>query len=345
MSRLSTQCGVFVLLGCPWAVMAEVPSLNLIDATYGIGVGSFELGDYDPSTENGRNYFNQIPPGSQRILGWSVGGDGDGVDWLSTTAFLPHSGAKALDLRHVESGSIQTEFETKAGSEYLLSFAAASLVGKSSAGSVAVSSREVELLSLTFDSNPSDSYRTLSYGLFRFPFTAQSDITTLAFAAAGLTSDAGAIIDTVSVELILDEKLGTGCLDIDLLSQAILQGSTRVRYDVNGDDNVDASDRTAWMGLAHTTSGDVDLDGRVAFSDFLLLSSHYGGFGGWCQGDTDGDAVVGFGDFLELSSHFGEFAMTSVANVAEPQTTGFTWLLVLTGYSRRWLRSLLLFHA
>ncbi len=60
-------------------------------------------------------------------------------------------------------------------------------------------------------------------------------------------------------------------------------------------------------GGGETLIGDLDSDGSVAFSDFLILSNEFGqaadpaGSGA----DIDGDGTVGFGDFLLLSENFG----------------------------------------
>ena len=50
---------------------------------------------------------------------------------------------------------------------------------------------------------------------------------------------------------------------------------------------------------------DLDGDGQVAFSDFLVLSNNFGQTGEAVEGDIDGDGVVGFSDFLLLSDVFG----------------------------------------
>lgn len=75
-------------------------------------------------------------------------------------------------------------------------------------------------------------------------------------------------------------------------------------------------------------NGDLDLDGEVAFADFLVLSNNFGGseFASWTDGDLDGDGKVAFSDFLVLSDNFGS-AAAQVSNVPEPS---FASLLVST---------------
>ncbi len=57
---------------------------NIIDSTYGTGSGSFENGKF---VNNGADYMG-LTPSSTAILGWTVGGPGNGVDWLSSKVIL-----------------------------------------------------------------------------------------------------------------------------------------------------------------------------------------------------------------------------------------------------------------
>jgi|GEM_PF-5169434 len=62
--------------------------------------------------------------------------------------------------------------------------------------------------------------------------------------------------------------------------------------------------------------GDIDLDGTVAFTDFLMLSENFGlADARRRDGDVDGDGTVSFADFLILSSNYG-------ASVAEQLADG-----------------------
>ena len=53
-------------------------------------------------------------------------------------------------------------------------------------------------------------------------------------------------------------------------------------------------------------SADLDQDGLVGFSDFLVLSANFGRFANANDGDLDGSGRVTFVDFLLLSQQFGE---------------------------------------
>ena len=65
--------------------------------------------------------------------------------------------------------------------------------------------------------------------------------------------------------------------------------------------------------------GDVDGDGDVDFSDFLVLSANFGMSGNRADGDLDNDGQVAFSDFLLLSSNFGETA--AGVSVPEPSAS------------------------
>ena len=68
-----------------------------------------------------------------------------------------------------------------------------------------------------------------------------------------------------------------------------------------------------------TTGGDIDGDGMVAFSDFLILSTNFGmQVEGPANGDIDCNGRVEFTDFLVLSNNFG----TTVGASAVPEPTG-----------------------
>ena len=75
--------------------------------------------------------------------------------------------------------------------------------------------------------------------------------------------------------------------------------------------------------------GDLDLDGQVAFADFLTLSSNFGLEGGYDDGDVDCSGSVGFPDFLLLAENFTG-AAGEAASVPEP-TGGLLASLCIAG--------------
>ncbi len=127
-------------------------------------------------------------------------------------------------------------------------------------------------------------------------------------------------------------------VDIDLLSQAVLAGSSNQEiFDLTSDSTVNDEDRKAWVEeLKGTLFGDADLNGSVEFADFLVLSTGFGMNGGWADGDFDGNGQIQFADFLLLSAHFGEKA-AAAATVPEPsaKTVAYPALLAIVLVRRR----------
>ena len=127
--------------------------------------------------------------------------------------------------------------------------------------------------------------------------------------------------------------------DIDALVAHIQAAGMDVAFDLSGDGTVDAADINAWLGLKSEggtpiLAGDTDLDGNVAFSDFLQLSDNFGDANTtWSQGNFDGQGGTAFPDFLALSANFGATAGTQA--VPEPNGLHFFFALSLLLTLRR----------
>lgn len=83
--------------------------------------------------------------------------------------------------------------------------------------------------------------------------------------------------------------------------------------------------------------GDVNGDGHVGFTDFILLSREFGNPSGRHLGDLDYSGVVGFGDFIILSQNYGGRSGARTQNVPEPSPLqmAFCACLPLLGLRRR----------
>ncbi|MDP9175063.1 MAG: PEP-CTERM sorting domain-containing protein [Planctomycetota bacterium] len=58
--------------------------------------------------------------------------------------------------------------------------------------------------------------------------------------------------------------------------------------------------------VTYAFAGDANLDGQVDFSDFVILSNHFGSNStSWDQGNFNYDSMVDFSDFVILSNNFG----------------------------------------
>lgn len=117
--------------------------------------------------------------------------------------------------------------------------------------------------------------------------------------------------------------------DANLICSAIADGSNPTGFDLDHDLSVSSSDLTVFLGVAKSLAGDANLDGRVAFDDFLSLSGNFGRTGTWSQGDSNCDGRVEFSDFLRLSSNFGG-THSELQAVPEPDYGRLPWV-VLSG--------------
>lgn len=98
--------------------------------------------------------------------------------------------------------------------------------------------------------------------------------------------------------------------------------------DCNNDGSVTADDVacasadtiSATLTAASLLGGDLDLNGKVEFADFLTFSGNFGitdKGGGYANGDIDLNGAVEFADFLTLSGNFGKTA-NAAQSVPEP---------------------------
>ena len=90
--------------------------------------------------------------------------------------------------------------------------------------------------------------------------------------------------------------------DIDLLSGAILSGSSDLAFDLNGDGLVNDADRNDWISDVSVPS-DIDLDGDVDSADQTAMTAGWtgalamgAGEAGYAEGDLDGDGDVDTAD-------------------------------------------------
>lgn len=79
-------------------------------------------------------------------------------------------------------------------------------------------------------------------------------------------------------------------------------------YDQNMDGIINEDDVEHFIVDVHQSlRGDLDMDGDVDFSDFLILALNYNAVdAGYSEGDVDCNGEVGFTDFLALATNFGK---------------------------------------
>ena len=112
--------------------------------------------------------------------------------------------------------------------------------------------------------------------------------------------------ESVAGDLNLDGMADSA--DIDLIHAALRKEIDDLHFDLDGNESVEAADVDFLLAnVLGATRGDADLNGTVAFSDFLLLAAAFSENGqqGWESGDFNGDGRTTFADFLLLAANFG----------------------------------------
>lgn len=189
--------GAFLSTTC--ALASQTVYANLIDTIYGVGAGSFELGEFVNYTCGYCNGFMPLPPGAKTIIGWTVGGPGDGVDWLVAPPFPADTGIHGVDLQHFTNSSIATVIPTVVGAKYELSFSTIGYPGTGNTGSVSAGSLVNQPFAAEF-SVDGQTFTPLS-----FQFTATGPNTTVQFNGTGIQSPVtsfGPVVDSVSVSAV-----------------------------------------------------------------------------------------------------------------------------------------------
>ena len=173
------------------------------------------------------------------------------------------------------------------------------------------------------------------------------------FAAAGRTGGAQSVqlLDDLLIDFgegsdVAGDFNGNGerdVMDMDLLTQAVKDGDAS--FDLDGDNDVDADDRTFWIEtLTNSYFGDSNFDGEFSSSDFVTVftAAKYetGEAATWAEGDWNGDGIFSSSDFVaafmgagyELGAREGGLQV-----VPEPTSLGLLGIgaLVLLGVRRR----------
>lgn len=180
-----------------FSVASASAAVNIIDATHGVGAGSFELGAYSQNSGNSFNYM-RLATTLTTITGWTVGGV-DGVDWQTSPSNPAFDGAYAVDLAGIShaggfsSGSIATTIPTAIGKEYLISFVSYILGSDPVTGILTAGNLNAEFSSVGI-SDPS----VPTYTPHQYLFTAQDTTTTITFATFN-SGGFGPVIDNVVV--------------------------------------------------------------------------------------------------------------------------------------------------
>ncbi|QDU70333.1 hypothetical protein [Mucisphaera calidilacus] len=113
--------------------------------------------------------------------------------------------------------------------------------------------------------------------------------------------------------------------DIDLLVNAIINGSAPGSYDLDDSGTVDADDLDFLItDILNTAVGDANLDQKVDLLDLSSLAANFHTSAGWAQGNFTLDPAV---DLLDLSALASNFGFTST--IPEPASIAILNLGIL----------------
>ena len=144
-------------------------------------------------------------------------------------------------------------------------------------------------------------------------------------------------VDSGTGGMACDFNADSSCdvVDIDLLADAVRNGTTDLQFNVDGlgDPNIpDDADFDFYItdeSMLGTGLGDHDLNMIVNFNDFVVLSNNFGATPtGWAQGNGNTDDITNFNDFVRLSNNFG-LSFASGSNVPEPAAIGLLCVLAV----------------
>jgi uncharacterized membrane protein len=129
-----------------------------------------------------------------------------------------------------------------------------------------------------------------------------------------------------------------GTLDVDdlnRLASAVATGGSLTAYDLTGDGQFSADDLRYWTGtLAHTWTGDANLDGKFGSADLVAVfqAGKYeaGEAARWTEGDWNGDGIFSTRDLVMAFQDGGYEQGPRESNVAVPELAS-CWLLLTGG--------------
>jgi hypothetical protein len=146
------------------------------------------------------------------------------------------------------------------------------------------------------------------------------------------------LIGSSQSSILLGDYNANGVLDafdIDELSAAMRSNHSDVKFDLNLERKVDASDRSHWINqLMRSFEGDANLDREFNSGDLVtvFVAGKYesGRVAGWADGDWNGDARFDSSDFVSAFSAGGYEQGPRRAISTVPEATPLVmWIIVM----------------
>lgn len=193
-----------LLLVAPFVFCAPAaPAANIIDATYGVGTGSFEIPGYIGPL------FLTLNNGSNYITGWTV--NYSNIDLVPDTIWNPSLGANSIDMNGTPGGpgGIQTVIPTTIGTTYRVTFDIAAFTAPdnmTNPKTMDVTADGVtssfSLSTSTFFGTPFSTPLSVNWQSRTLEFIASTTSSTISFKSTTATDGSAMLLDNVVVEAV-----------------------------------------------------------------------------------------------------------------------------------------------
>ncbi len=176
---------------------------NIIDDTYGVGVGSFEIPGYIGPL------FLTLNNGSNYITGWTV--NYSNIDLVPDTIWNPSLGANSIDMNGTPGGpgGIQTVIPTTVGTTYRVTFDIAAFTApdnmtnpKTMDVTADGTTSSFSLSTSTFFGTPFSTPLSVNWQSRTLEFIASTTSSTISFKSTTATDGSAMLLDNVVVQAV-----------------------------------------------------------------------------------------------------------------------------------------------
>jgi len=184
-------------------IPAIATGANIIDATYGIGAGSFEIPGYIGPL------FLTLDNGSSYMAGWTV--NYSNIDLVPDTIWNPSLGANSVDMNGTPGGpgGIQTIIPTTIGTTYRVTFDIAAFMAPENMANPKTMdvtadgvTSHFSLTTTTYYDVPLTLPINVNWYSRTLEFIASTTSTTISFTSTTASDGSAMLLDNVSVEAV-----------------------------------------------------------------------------------------------------------------------------------------------
>ena len=179
------------------------PAANIIDATYGVGAGSFEIPGYIGPL------FLTLNSGSNYITGWTV--NYSNIDLVPNTIWNPALGANSIDMNGTPGGpgGIQTVIPTTVGTTYRVTFDIAAFTATDNMTNPKTMDVTADGVTSSFSLSTTTHYDipltlplSVNWQSRTLEFIASTTSTTISFKSTTATDGSAMLLDNVVVQAV-----------------------------------------------------------------------------------------------------------------------------------------------